>query len=168
MKKQLISICTVLVFVLSLSVSAFAVAPQYKSTEAFIKMMDENQYEYDFFDADEADGDEMIIADFEGEYLDNIEVTAFFPDTEDEMFLYSFDVIKYAQSDYSKVLEAVNQLNNENNYVCFYVEKDEKAVSAVWSVLLGEKDTKEIADIAFHTFLTVVDDSYKVLKPLEN
>ena len=75
MKKQLISICTVLVFVLSLSVSAFAVAPQYKSTEAFIKMMDENQYEYDFFDADEADGDEMIIADFEGEYLDNIEVT---------------------------------------------------------------------------------------------
>lgn len=167
MKKQLINIFIVLVLVVSLSASAFAATPQYKSTEAFIKMMDENQYEYDFFERDEAVNEEMIMTDFEGDYLDNIEITAFFPDTEDEMFLYSFDVIEFEKADYSKVLEAVNQLNYDNDYVCFYVEKNENVVSAVWSVLLGEKDAKEIADIALHTFLTVVDDSYETLKLLE-
>ena len=167
MKKQLTSIFTVLILVLSLSTSAFAAAPQYKSTESFIKMMDENQYEYDFFERENAGDDEMIITDFEGDYLDNIEITAFFPDTEDEVTIFSFDVIEFDKSDLSKVLEAVNQLNYDNYYGCFYVDKNDNTVSAFWSVLLGEKDAKEIADIALHTFLTVVDDSYESLKSLE-
>ena len=83
------------------------------------------------------------------------------------MFLYSFDVIEFDKADYSKVLEVVNQLNYDNSYGCFYVDKNDNTVSAVWSVLLGEKDAKEIADIAFHTFLTVVDDSYESLKSLD-
>ena len=167
MKKKMISIFTVLVLVLSLSITAFAAAPQYKSTEAFIKMMDENQYEYDFFEREKAGDDEMIITEFEGDYLDSIEIAAFFPDTEDEMFLYSFDVIEFKESDYSKVLETVNQLNYDNSYGCFYVDKSDNTVCAVWSVLLGEKDAKEIADIAFHTFLSVVDDSYESLASLK-
>ena len=167
MKKQLTSIFTVLILVLSLSTSAFAAAPQYKSTESFIKMMDENQYEYDFFERENAGDDEMIITDFEGDYLDNIEITAFFPDTEDEVTIFSFDVIEFDKSDLSKVLEAVNQLNYDNYYGCFYVDKNDNTVSAFWSVLLGKKDAKEIADIALHTFLTVVDDSYESLKSLE-
>ena len=166
MKKQLISIFIVLVLALSLSTSAFAAAPQYKSTESFVKMMDENQYEYDFFEREKSGDDEMIITDFEGDYLDNIEITAFFPDTEDEVLLYSFDVIKFDKADYSKVLEAVNQFNYDNYYGSLFVDKNDNTVSAVWSVLLGEKDAKEIADIAFHTFLTVVDDSYESLKSL--
>lgn len=166
-KKQLISILAILALVLSLGAGAFADAPEYKSTKAFVEMMDDNQYRYDFYPKEEDGDSEIVFAEYQGDYMDDLSLSAFFPDTEDEMFLYCFNMIDFDEADYLKALEAVNELNHENDYACFYVDTDDYSINAYWSVLLGEKDAKEIAEIALHSFLNAVDDSYDRIKSLE-
>lgn len=52
-------------------------------------------------------------------------------------------------------------------YCCFFVDNEDNTVNASWDVLLGEKEAKDISDIAFHTFLNVVDNAYETLAPFE-
>ncbi len=167
MKRKIISILAILVLVLSLSLSASADSAQYKSTNAFIRAMENNGYSYDYYPTDEDYDNEMIQLKFEGEYYDTVDIVAFFPDTEDEVILCSFDIIAFDESRYQELLEVVNQLNNDLSYCSFYIDKTYYTVCGYWNVLLGETDAEEISDIAFHSFLNAVDYSYSTLAPYE-
>jgi hypothetical protein len=163
MKKQVISVFLILVIVLSFSANAFADSAKYKSTLAYIELLEEYEIEYTIQEG--RLDDEIINFVDEGEYRDVIDIDASFMDTEDEVTFYSFDVIKFDTSDRTRVLEAVNDLNSKISYGFFFVTVD--GVNACWDVILGEKDAKGILEIALPQFYFSVDEGYSELAKFE-
>lgn len=161
--KKSISIFIVLVLLLSVYSVAYATEPQYKSTKALIELLEEYGIKYSIQKVEF--NDEMVNFVDEGDYRKELDIDVAFYDTEDEMTLYSFDVIKFSDRDYRDVLEAVNQLNCTKNYACFYVAED--GVNASWDVYLGETEAKNIIDQTVSDFLSTVDEAYHELSKFE-
>ena len=120
MIKKTISVFTIFVMILSISITAFAASPKYKSTKAYVQLLEEYDVEYTYQKGELNDEIINFVTD-EGEYRKTIDIDAQFVNTEDEMTLYSFGVIEFVPRDYADVLDAVNMLNGTTNYGCFYI-----------------------------------------------
>lgn len=164
MIKKTISVFTIFVMILSISITAFATSPKYKSTNAYVQLLEEYGVEYTYQKGELNDEIVNFVTD-EGEYRKIIDIDAQFMSTEDEMTLYSFGVIEFAPRDYADVLDAVNMLNGTTNYGCFYITGD--SVNASWDVILGNVDAKSIAEIALGAFFDTVDEAYNDLAKFE-
>ena len=117
MKKSVISILALFVLALSFNISAYADSPKYKSTKAYVEVLEKYEVEYTYQTGEL--NDEIINFTDAGDYRDVIDVDAQFIDTEEEMTLYAFDIIKFSSNSYNDVLKAVNMLNRTKNYACF-------------------------------------------------
>ena len=164
MKRRIISMIVVIVLTLSLSVSAFADSPKYKSTQAYVNILEEYEVEYTYQMGEQ--NDEIINFTDAGDHRNIIDIDAQFIDSEDEMTLYAFDIISFTSDKYADVLEAVNKLNMFRNYACFSVTED--GVNATWDVSLGTVDANYIAEEALLAFFNTVDEAYSELAKFEN
>ncbi len=163
MKKKTISMLIILALILSISATAFAASPKYKSTKAFIEVLKEYDIEYTLQTGEF--NDEIINFVDGGNYRDTIDIDASFWDTEDEMTLYSFSLVEFQPRDRAKVLDAVNELNSSFSYGTFFVV--ENFVNVSWDVILGEKDIRNIAEEALVAFFHTVDEGYNELAKFE-
>ena len=164
MIKKTISVFTIFVMILSISITAFAASPKYKSKKAYVQLLEEYDVEYTYQKGELNDEIINFVTD-EGEYRKTIDIDAQFVNTEDEMTLYSFGVIEFVPRDYADVLDAVNMLNGTTNYGCFYIAGN--SVNASWDVILGNTDAKNIAEIALGAFFDTVDGAYNELSKFE-
>ena len=164
MIKKTVSMFTIFVVILSISINAFAASPKYKSTKAYVELLEENGIEYTYQEGEFNDEIINFVTD-EGEYRKIIDIDASFWSTEDEMTLYSFGVIEFNPRDYSAVLDAVNQLNYTAGCGCFFIAGYN--VNACWDVILGNTDAKNIAELALEAFVYTVDEAYNELAKFE-
>ncbi len=150
--KKWLPVLLVIVLVLALSVPAMAAKGEYVTTRQFLKVMDKEKEDYELVGVDD-DDDEHVVAYFTGEALGDAVVHIYFRPDLDEVNMRCWDIITFDDDDYSDVLEAVNELNNDYKFVKFTLDTSDNTVSAEMDSFL--RQGAESGEIAYDSLIAV-------------
>ena len=140
-----------------------AEAAQFRSTQALLAALNEAEIAYTIGGLDD-DGDERVRIPYRD--ANNFEYTIhlFFDDNEENCYLRVWNIINYAEVDFSKILRVCNSLNNKYNYVCFNADETDNTVTATMDTIYRDNDVGEIVLEAVQHMMSIIEKSYPSLE----
>ena len=163
--KRLLSAALILVMVLCLSASAFADGAQYETTQNFlaqIEQVDGVTYRVGSINSDSL---ESVYFSYEGklsEYKSNFAMC--FDEKGEEVEIYLFNLINFAEEDLQDVMDAVNDLNASSTGMKLYVDKSDNSVTAEMYLITTPASVTDIALTAFGFTIGFTDSALEMLK----
>lgn len=142
MKKFLVLALSVLLLVGS-ALPAYAVAPQYKSTQAFVATLDEKDISYTVVGVD-PDEDEHVRVSNTDDNDFSYTINLYFDPNEENCSVRVWNIISYSDADYAKVLRTCNALNYKYKYIRFYADESDNTVTASIDLIYRDHDVGEI------------------------
>ncbi len=166
--KRLLSLVMVLALLASLSAAAFAEEAQYKTTRDFLAYIaDVDGFTYEVLDPiqDDSDNYEVVRVKYSGDISDytSTMVLLFCEDCE-EVQIYCYNLINFAEEDLSDVLVAVNNINAKGTGVKLFVDSSDNSVTAEMYQILCENDAADLAVMALGFMIGYTDTAYEQLQ----
>lgn len=149
--KKLISALLAVMLCTSLLVPALAATPTYDLTKNFITVLDENNLAYTFTGTIST-GEEHISMDNEDEnfaYTLHIYCNA----DSDRATVFVWNIITFADEDFTNVLRTVNTLNSSYKYIRFYIDESDNTVTCAMNIILHDND--DSGDIVLEGLLRI-------------
>ncbi len=166
--KRLLSLVMVLALLASLSAAAFAEEAQYKSTRDFLAYIaDVDGFTYEVLDPihDDSDNYEVVRVKYSGDMSDyNSTMVLLFCEDCEEVQIYCYNLINFAEEDLSDVLAAVNSLNANGTGVKLYVDTSDNSVTAEMYQILCENDAADLSVMALGFMIGYTDTAYEQLQ----
>lgn len=157
--KKLLTLILVTMMLLT-TVSAFAEAPQYSSTKYFTAKMDAEDEIYTVLGVDEEKGREYVTYEYKLDNGEEIEVLIVFNDSNENCAMYIWNLITYADQDFSKVLRTVNSLNSEYRFANFYADEEDNTINVSADAIFRSNDVGKICYELLERMLEIVNDEY--------
>ena len=162
MKKVFCAMIVAALLLCAMPLQALAVSCQLDTAQAYADAMDAEGIKYTWLGVNE-DNDEKFSVLFVGDEMEEIDLRWFF--TDNSARLYVWDIITYDPADFYSVLDAVNELNNQYGYACFYADTSDNTVSYSYNLRLDPACAgKHCIDIMYLAE-SIVDASYPTLAP---
>ncbi len=128
--KKALALVLAMLLVIGIALPACAATAKLRSTQAFLKALDEQEITYTILYSDN-DNDCITV--------DNIDdngfaytIRVFFDSYEENCSIRVWDIMKSLDADFAKVLRTCNSLNSKYKYLKFYAdESDNTAVAAM-------------------------------------
>lgn len=149
--KKLFSALLAVMLCTSLFLPAFAATPAFELTKNFISVLDENNLAYTFTGAIST-GEEHVYMDNEDE---NFAYTLhiYFNEDNDRATVFVWNIITFADEDFTNVLRTVNTLNSSYKYIRFYVDESDNTVTCAMNIIVH--DSNDSGDIVLEGLLRI-------------
>lgn len=163
--KKLVSLFLVCCLMATILPMAFADgAGVYSSTRKFLEALTEHDLSYYYKGINDND-QERVEVSIGGDNFDYT-INCFFYEDNDTFGMRIWNIIEYHKADFTHVLSACNDLNNEWRYVKFYCdESDNTVTAAIDGVLLNDANDGELAYQYLVKLGIITDDGYPTLSP---
>ena len=159
----LLALCLTLCFMLMLS-TALAASPKTAIVKSIAAAFDAKDWMYTVRGMVNDDKDESLSITFDTEHApDGIKINIFARESAERVQLVVWDIIKYSDADFSKVLRAVNTLNDDYVYVKFYCDESDNTVTAQFDAYVTESEAGEIVVNMVNSMVDIVDNGYEAL-----
>ena len=136
---------------------------QYRSTRAFIDALEAEDYSYDYEGIDD-DGDELVIVGFNIEG-GSVDLRFYFDENEENANVRAWNIIDYELVDWTNVVQVLDGLNGDYNYVRFYTDDYDNSVTAAIDLIFRENDVGAICLEAIYYMVTSVEEALPLLTP---
>ena len=161
--KKLVLCSVILALLLTiLPLQALAATAQLDTAQAYADAMAAEGIKYTWLGVNE-DNNEKFSVLFIGDEMEEIDLRWFF--TENSARLYVWNIITYDPADYYDVLEAVNALNNQYGYACFYADTSDNTVNYSYNFRLDPACAGQHCIDVMYIAEGIVDESYPTLAP---
>lgn len=129
-----------------------------KITEAFVKKLDEIEVKYDI-DENE-DGYDWLGIQQVGEHSNNIYMQFFIDDSLLNMQIKQFSLCKITEEKEGDMLKILNELNAEYRWVKFYIDMENKEVTASMDIDPNGEDIGQAGVDAAQLFIDIMNAAY--------
>jgi uncharacterized membrane protein YciS (DUF1049 family) len=163
--KKLIALFFVLVFSFCIATVSLAASEKgvYNSTKQFIATLDEHDFNYSYLGVNSKDFD-VVTVTLTGENT-SVLVRFFFNDNEEDCAIRVWYIIEYDEALEIAVCQAVNTLNQQYRFTCFYADTDYTVSASMDLIFHDGDDIGWICYTAMHKVANVCDTVYPVLLP---
>ena len=148
---------------LSISVCAVSQAEtaQYYTTQEFLDYLDQENVYYTLEGVDNA-GYEVVKVSNKGDAF-TYDIKYFFDDGFENTGLRIWNVIKYSDADFTKVLRVCNSLNSQYRYAKFVADESDNTVTCSMDLMYRANNIAEIHWEATLRIVDIIDSGYEAL-----
>lgn len=149
--KKLFAALLLAVMCMNLFAPALAETATFDTTRSFIEVLEENNLAYSY-DGTASTGEEHISMANEDENFGYV-LHIYFHEDNDRATVFVWNIITFADEDFSDVLRTVNELNYSYKYTRFYIDESDNTVTCAMNIILHDDD--ESGDIVLEGLLRI-------------
>lgn len=161
MKKLICLVISAVLFCTLCCTTALAVGAKYQNTKRFVQLLDEIDIRYTIGGVeDNAECVTVKNRDDKSSYT----IFYYFDQDEEEVGLRVWNFIDFSNSDYNRVLRAVNDLNSRYKFITFCVDDTDNSVTAEMDLIV--RNDSCAGDIVLEATLRmaqILEDAYDTL-----
>ena len=167
--KSILAFVLIFVMMFSLSASAFADEAQYKGTKEFLKAVDGDESLtcslIGIVENDQGQKFEEVSISYDGELSDYIiKMKAQFSEDGEWILLSVPELLKIDEGEQLSILALLNVLNAQSDFVKFYLESSNWAISSKLGVIVREGVVADIGMEAIACLVLQSDFAYQILE----
>lgn len=132
------------------------------STRAFTELLDAKNFSYRDLGPTSSGRDTLSVG-IGGKNMSGVTIRFFFDTDCHGASLRVFDILKFTDEQRPKILETINNLNQEYRFAKFCAQDDDNTVQMEMDLIFRENDVAEICEEAMVRAYQICDDAYPTL-----